>query len=134
MSMTIDFKDFDKGFKKLVEKSAPDDFDKGLFRAGNELLHDAIYVIPKAPFKEGSLRASARTETPKGEPKGSGILAGFNIVYAHRWHELTPEQDRKISWSLPGSGRKYLESKILMFKDKYVRIIGSYLKTRLGGK
>jgi len=134
MSMTIDFTDFEKGLKKLVEDVEPDVTDKGLFKAGNELLHDAIYVLPKAPFKEGHLRGSARTETIGGMKKGMGILAGFNIVYAARWHELTPDEDKRISWTLPGSGRKYLESKMSMFRDKYLKIIGEHLRRFLGGK
>jgi hypothetical protein len=134
MSMTIDFTDFDKGFKTLVEKSVPPEIDKALFRAGNELLHDAIYVMPYAPFREGHLRGSARTERPADAPEGTGVLAGFNIVYAARWHELTPAEDSRINWTLPGSGCKYLEMKIPMFRDKYIRIIGDYLGKLLGGK
>lgn len=134
MSISVDFSDFDKGMKKLVAESVPDDLDRGLFRAGNALLKDAIEVMPKAPFKTGALRRAARTDRPGDAPKGTGILAGFNIVYAARWHELTPEEDAKINWSLPGSGRKYLETKLWMFGKQYIEIIGAYLKERLGGK
>lgn len=136
MSMRVDFSDFDKGMEKLVKESGPDDLDKGLFQAGNELLRDAIKVEPLAPFKTGALRRSARTERPADAKKGEGILAGFNIVYAARWHELSPEEDKRISWTLPGSGRKFLESKMMRtdLQAKYVRTIANYLQARLGGK
>ena len=105
--MTVDCSDFEKGLKKLAEKTIPPEVGKGLFKAANELLHDAINVQPYAPFDEGTLRGSAQTnkaEVKKGEVS---VEAGFNIEYAARWHELTPEEDSKINWTLPGSGRKY---------------------------
>jgi len=151
MERWIDFSDFEKGLEKLVQESVPEDIDRGLFRAANQLLDDAIYVIPKAPFDEGHLRGSARTqgagnilykpraEPPKGfkgkrETEGISIQTGFNIVYAARWHELTPAEDAKINWTLPGSGRKYLESKMSMFKEDYLKIFAMYLRKRLGSK
>jgi len=131
--MYINFDDFNAGVKKLVEHAEPKATAKGLFAAGNALLNDAIYQVPKAPFKEGTLRGSARADAPVADRLGAEVLVGFNIVYAHRWHELTPEQDSKISWSLPGSGRKFLETKMARNKEKYLRIVGNFLKRVLGG-
>ncbi len=133
MGCTIDMKDFDRGFKKLVESAAPDDIRNGLFKAGNELLRDAIYERPYAPFDEGHLRGSARTEPPKETGGGSEMTVGFNIEYAARWHELSPEEDKRINWTLPGSGRKYLESKMTRYAKKYLEIIGEFLRRRLRG-
>jgi len=154
MGMTVDLRDFETRFKDLVENSVPKAVSQGIFRAGNELLRDAIKETPKAPFKEGHLRASARTQFPNGMSReyretgsgvlidakdgqdGFGILVGFNIEYAHRWHELTPDEDARISWTLPGSGRKYLETKLIRHKDKYAKIVADYLARLLtkGGK
>ena len=131
--MYINFDDFNAGLKKLVTQAEPQATAKGLFAAGNALLNDAIYQVPKAPFKEGILRGSARADAPVADRLGAEVLVGFNIVYAHRWHELTPEQDSKISWSLPGSGRKFLETKMARNKEKYLRIVGNFLKRVLGG-
>jgi len=131
MSMTVDFSDFEKGFAKIVEKASKEEAGKGLFKAGNELLRDAIRIEPIAPFDEGTLRASARTnkaEIKKGEVS---VEAGFNIEYAARWHELTPEEDSKIAWTTPGSGRKYLESKMTRFKDKYMKIVAKSIELAL---
>lgn len=149
MSMTIDFSDFDKGFKEFVEKSSPPEVAKGMFRALNELLRDAIKEDPMAPFDEGALRGSARVQTPDGVlhdpsgaiaatgtikvPKGDKIemAAGFNIVYAHRWHEISKEKEKDINWTTPGSGRKYLETKMVRHKEKYLEIVALYLKKLL---
>jgi hypothetical protein len=147
--MTVDLRDFENGLRELVEKAMPPEISKGMFRAGNELLRDSIYKIPKAPFDEGHLRGSAKTQAANGQQNyfkggglpanadaswpggGFGILAGFNIVYAARWHELTPEEDARINWTLPGSGRKYLETKLVQYKEKYRDIVGLYLKNLL---
>ena len=131
MSMSVDFKSFEKGFKKIVKKASGEEAGKGLFKAGNELLRDAINEIPYAPFDEGTLRGSARVtkaEIKKGEVSA---VAGFNIIYAARWHELTPEEDSKIAWTLPGSGRKYLESKMARYKNKYMQIVAKHIENVL---
>lgn len=156
MGISVDTKDFDLKFGELMKKSVPANVSKGMFRAGNELLRDAIYEVPKAPFDEGHLRAEARTQLAGGvmikfsdsggylppasidakDGDGYSLRAGFNIVYAARLHELTPEEDARINWTLPGSGRKYLETKLIRHKDKYAKIVADYLERllRKGGK
>jgi len=133
MGMTIDMTDFEKGFKKLIDQAAPEELAKGMFTAGNALLKDAIYEQPYAPFDEGHLRASARVDTAKVTKDEVETTAGFNIVYAARWHELSPAEDARISWTLPGSGRKYLESKMARNAKRYLDIVGEYLRRLLGG-
>ena len=133
MGMTIDMSDFEKGFKKLIDQAAPEALAKGMFTAGNALLKDAIYEQPYAPFDEGHLRASARVDTAKVTKDEVETSAGFNIAYAARWHELSPAEDARISWTLPGSGRKYLESKMARNAKRYLAIVGEYLKSLLGG-
>ena len=133
MGMTIDMTDFEKGFKKLVNQAAPEELAKGMFVAGNALLKDAIYEQPYAPFDEGHLRASARVDTAKVTKDEVETTTGFNIVYAARWHELSPAEDARISWTLPGSGRKYLESKMARNAKRYLDIVGEYLRKLLGG-
>ena len=134
MSMTVDYSDFEKGCAKIIKKASDEEAGKGLFKAGNELLRDAKLVVPMAPWKLGDLHASAqvnKAEVKKGEVS---TVAGFNIEYAARWHELTPEEDSKISWTTPGSGRKYLESKMAMFKEKYMAIVAKHIENVLKGK
>uniref|UniRef100_A0A6M3LWE9 Tail protein n=1 Tax=viral metagenome TaxID=1070528 RepID=A0A6M3LWE9_9ZZZZ len=128
MGFTLDFTDFEKQFKTIVEKAIPQEAGKGLFKAANELLNDAITKIPKAPFEEGHLRGSARVSKADITYNSVSIVFGFNIVYAARWHELSPAEDMRINWSLPGSGRKYLEIKMTMYKDKYIWIAAEYIR------
>jgi len=133
MGMTIDFRDFEKGLTKLVKESEPKETAKGLFQAGNQLLKDAVEERPYAPFDEGHLRGSARTDKAEVTKSGAEVVAGFNIVYAARWHELTPEEDAKINWTGGGPRRKYLESKMAIYKDKYMKIVARALGVILGG-
>jgi hypothetical protein len=132
MAMTVDFSDFKKRFRTLVENAVPAEAEKGLYKAANELLHDAIYERPYAPFDEGHLRGSARTTAAEITGDSISTKAGFNIVYAARWHELSPAEDARISWTLPGSGRKYLESKLVFFMRKYMEIVAEHIKNLLG--
>jgi len=133
MSMTIDFSDFEKGLMKLVKESEPRETAKGLFKAGSQLIKDAIDMKPYVPFDEGHLRGAGRTDPAVVTGGGAEVTVGFNKEYAARWHELTPEEDAKINWSLPGSGRKYLESKMGKFKNDYMKIVADHLAKVLGG-
>jgi len=134
MSMTIDFMDFDRGFAKVAEKVSEKEAGKGLFKAGNELLRDAVKEIPYAPVDEKILIGSGRTNKAEVKEGEVSVAAGFNIIYAARWHELTPEEDSRINWTKPGSGRKYLESKMARHKDKYMKIVAMHIaRILLGG-
>jgi hypothetical protein len=136
MGMTIDTRDFEKGLTNLVKTLEPEATAKGLFRAGSQLILDAINEQPYVPFDEGHLRGSGKVTKVEVTKSGAEVAAGFNKEYAARWHELTPEEDARINWSLPGSGRKYLESKLVRFKEDYMKIVAKYLENVLkrGGK
>ena len=133
MGIKIDSSDFDKGFRELVEDAAPDAIKKGMFAAANAVLKDAIYEMPFAPFDEGHLRGSARVDQVAIVGGKVEVDCGFNIEYAARWHELSPEEDERISWTLPGSGRKYLETKMSRNARRYLEVMGEKLKELLGG-
>ncbi len=127
MGMTIDFSDFEKGFKKVTTKVVPKQAAEGLFKGGNELLRDAIKIAPKVPVDIGDLKASAKVNKAEITKDGIELIAGFDIEYAARWHELSPDEDSRIAWTLPGSGRKYLESKMVTLKNKYMEIAAKHI-------
>ena len=130
MSMTVDCSDFEKGFKKIVKK-CPEEGAKGIFDALNQLLIDANEEQPYTPYDEGILKGSGKVDKVEIKKNEISGVAGFNKEYAARWHELTPEEDSKINWTLPGSGRKYLESKMAMFKEKYMKIVALSIQLAL---
>jgi len=138
MGFTIDMANFEAGFRRLVEGAVPDDLRRGMFAAGNALLRDAIYEKPYAPFKEGHLRGSAQVSEVAVRPADVEIVAGFNICYAARLHELFygigfGAEMYPPGWSLPGSGPKYLESKMARNPQRYLAVMMEYLRLRLGG-
>lgn len=155
MGMTLDTSDFEQGFKGLIKNAVPREIAQGMFRATNALLRDAIEEPPQAPFDEGSLRGSARVMTPDGAmysretatpPAGNMgtsakdddvvMVAGFNIEYAARLHELSPADSEWINWTRTGAkqpGSQYLITKMARNSARYLAIVGEHLRALLGG-
>jgi hypothetical protein len=119
---TLDTRDFDVKFKYIVEILFPGLQAKGLFNAMAEALHDADYEQPYLPVDKGDLRGSKKIS--KSELAGSGVSieGGFNSPYAAKWHELEPTKAERINWSRAGSGPKFLESKLIRNRNKYMKI------------
>jgi hypothetical protein len=113
--------DFKLAFDQLVGK-APEDFKRGLFNAAAELLRDANNVEPKTPKKEGTLKGSWEIEASYTSPDVWELVCGFNEVYASYLHEMADLPMVMAHWTEPGSGPKYLESKLTMFGSKYIDI------------
>jgi hypothetical protein len=128
---SIDTSQVDARLKMLIEIVEPEFTNRGLFAAGNELLADARDTGPQAPKETGDLWRSARTTKAEISGSGAEILAGFNIVYAAKWHEVP--LGKKINWTTNKGasqpGPKYLESKLLINRDKYMKIIADFLAT-----
>ena len=129
ISEKISESDFFEKFPEIVNNRIPKLARKGGYEAGNEVLHDAITLVPKAPRELGDLHGSAIVEDVTAlSGREIIILMGFNIEYAARWHELPREKESEINWTLPGSGSKYLESKLSTYRDKYIKIIALTIK------
>ena len=120
--------DFRQALDRLVGK-LPEDFKGGLFRAAAELHHDSNTVEPKTPKLEGHLRGSWQIEASYTSPDEWELVCGFNIEYASYVHEMLQGNEQwgmVVHWSEPGSGPKFLESKLSMFSRKYMDIaVGS---------
>lgn len=125
---TMDFKAFNKDMKKFFKTLAPEQLEKGLFRAASEMLHDADKVEPKTPFEKGDLKGSKHYE-PRTDKREISISAGYNLIYAAYQHEK--EKGPRSAYNLPGSGPKFLETKMVMFKDKYIGIAVKFLENLL---
>src|SRR4030042_391656 len=132
MGMTVDFSDFEKGCKRIVEGAIPEEAAKGLFNAGNRLLLDAVEKAPQAPKDIGDLWGSKRVTEAKIERNRIIVDAGFNIVYAARWHEISITRAAQINWTIDkgaiSPGPKYLEMKLMMYKNDYMEITANHIK------
>jgi len=119
LSLYLDLSTFQKEFSEVCLTEIPHLTEKGLFNAANELKLDADHVEPKTPLKEGHLKGSWEVQVEFIEKDLWSLVCGFNISYAIYVHEMV----KVHSWTEPGSGPKFLESKLYMFTDKYLRIV-----------
>jgi hypothetical protein len=128
-AFNLDLTQFTAKLKQITQTVIPEAARKGMFQAMNELKHDSDKEPPKTPVKEGHLKGSWRVEISPGGFSGNiEIIAGFNIEYASYVHEMfygigfgdiiTPG-----TWTEPGSGPKFLESKLTRYFKKYLEII-----------
>jgi hypothetical protein len=122
----MDMKDFNAKFRTLAQNTIPALARKGMFIAASEMLHDADTKIPKTPKDKGDLKGSKLIKIGVEDMSNIIIEAGFNIEYASYVHELVRLEaygEKGINWSEPGSGAKYLESKLTMYGRKYLSLL-----------
>lgn len=140
--MTFDTREFDIKLPLIVNKKIPQAVARGFMLTGALVIRDAIMQVPKVPksrgvTKEGGrrgqgpghLRRSQKIEKPKIEQREISIEVGFNADYAASVHEMP----KSTHWTVPGTGPKYLETKLLRNKEKYVKNIADKIK-EAGGK
>ena len=127
----MDPKEFNIDFDRITAKMIPDDIREALWDLGWGIIADAIKFEPTVPLKDSDLRGSGHVEV---DGKKLEMKTGFNMVYAHRLHEAPDsrfnptEGEEDWNWTTPGSGPKYLESKIAMFKNKYIKFIADRIR------
>ncbi|GAG56946.1 unnamed protein product, partial [marine sediment metagenome] len=114
---SLDFKDFDKKFTRIIERAIPEAAADGLRQAGQEWKLDADNVEPRTPHKEGFLRGSGEVSKAKITARSIDVEVTYDEPYAKRWHEAEPGT---VKWSELGVGPKYLESKAVRFMKKYM--------------
>ena len=99
-------------FAKIVKR----DVARYRSAAVSALYDEAVRVInksiPVTPFDTGDLRRSAFVSKPT--PIGNQVevelgYGGFASKYALAVHEMGVKSKKKINWSEPGTGAKYLE-------------------------
>jgi len=112
------------GFKKFTNYKMPDAVAKAQYQTGWMVIRYANTKKPYTPTDKKDLRGSGRVEVV---PTKLEVIVGFNKDYAAKWHEISPAKDAKVKWTLPGSGRKYLESKLVMYKNDFIRFAGELI-------
>lgn len=115
---------FIRGFKTFCSKTVPDVARKGLMQTGWMVIRYANTKKPYTPTDKKDLRSSGRVEV---DPWKLELVVGFNKEYAAKWHEISPKKAAKVSWTLPGSGRKYLSSKLSMYKNDFMKFMAEFI-------
>jgi hypothetical protein len=119
--MVMDVKKFGIDFDRITSKTIPQDIIKALWELGWGIIADAIKIYPTVPKEIGDLRASGHVIVKEMD---LDLFVGFNSIYAWKMHEGLKDWN----WTEPGSGPKYLESKLSMFKNKYIKFIADRIK------
>ena len=137
-AFTMDTKDFDISFKKIMEKTIPGAEEEGLMNMAPFIIRDAIVEEPTVPKSKGitkggtrsatpgHLRRSQKIEKPKRRHKEVSIEIGFNTPYAAKMHEMPAN----TNWSTAGSGPKFLETKLVKNKEKYLKMIAETIRKK----
>jgi len=125
-SFTLDTRDFDLKFHKIAVDQIPGWGEQGLMKAGAMVIKDSIMEEPRAPHKTGHLWRSQKIVMPILRAKEIFIHVGFNVPYAAELHE-TPFE---LSWTLKGSGAKFIEAKLLKNNKKYLEKIAGTIRNK----
>ena len=128
-SFSLDTKDFDIRCGHVTEKTMPEAAAKAVFQTGAMVIRDAILEEPRAPWKSGHLWREQKIEQPKIDHGEISVELGFDTPYAARLHEAPDNWN----WTLPGSGPKYLEAKLIKNKEKYMANVAEKIRQAGGG-
>jgi hypothetical protein len=124
------YKDVNMRILFLANSLMPKDAQRGVRAGLNELRRDSFTKSPQAPFKSGDLRASAKVRKVKIMPKTISGEVVYNIRYAARLHEMEKYEKPTIKAGVMNPGPKFLETKVVQFKQKYFEIIAKSLEKR----
>ena len=114
--MTFDTKDFDIKFPRVCNKEIPEAGARMEYKVAGMVIRDAILEEPRAPHKSGNLWRSQKIEQPKILKGEVTIELGFDAEYAAIVHEMPSN----VNWTMKGSGPKFLETKLIKNKEKYM--------------
>jgi len=112
----MDFAEFDEGFERYVRRY-PEAAADSLHRQGPFILAKAVTEEPMVPHKSGTLARSQRVLRPVIRKREIFVFLGFNTEYAAYVHEGL----ETWNWTLPGSGPKYLETKLARYATDVVK-------------
>jgi len=121
---TLDSRDFLVKFKRVTDKVIPEAAAQAFREVAPLILADAITKEPKAPHDTGNLWRSQKVDAPKTSKNEVYVEYGFNAEYAGIVHEMPA----KTNWTMPGSGPKFLETKLLMYGRSYFEKIAAKIK------
>jgi hypothetical protein len=129
----MDTKIFGNSFTRYAGKTLKTKAKKGAFKAGSMIIADCLKEEPKVPRLISDLQAS-HVVKPDPNPLKLQVIIGFNKEYAAKMHEMpdktwNPKEGKQTIWTLPGSGPKYMTTKLVRYKDKYIAFIAMLLRT-----
>jgi hypothetical protein len=120
----MDWSEFDRVFERMIRRTAPQLAARGLRIAFAYAVGDAVQDEPRTPHKTGALWRSQRIDDPVITEDSIFVVGGFDIEYAAAMHEAPPG----LNYTLPGSGPKFLEAKLVKNGEKYMKIAADHIR------
>ena len=125
----MDFTEFDREFFRHVRRTVPTAALIALDRVtGPQVICDAIKEEPTVPKKTGNLRRTQALEPARLVGKDIEKVVGFEADYAAAVHEAPNDRN----WTEPGSGAKFLETKLMKNKERYMEKTARTIKELSG--
>lgn len=118
----MDTTEFLKGLEKFneaVSKAA----EEGMADAIGQVYNDSVMKQPTVPHDEGNLRGEVdQIIKLKGDSGVEGTIV-FKMPYADKQHEA-----EDFKHKTPGSGPKFLESKLIRYGKRYFGMIARAIR------
>ena len=130
LSVTVDISQFKKLCLNL-RAEVPRATIQGVHQAMEEFKSDCLFETPSVPWDTMEL---AKSHVIKPTQKiGDEIIGTLKVSspYAASLHEGISRWGTPYKFKYPGSGAKWIQSKMLRHSQKYVRIAGKVIKTCL---
>jgi len=130
VSVTTDVTEFKQLLLKL-HATVPTASVEGVKVAMEELKHDCLEVEPRVPYESGFL--AAHHEILPAKLVGTQIVGTLRVpgLYAASIHEGISRWGTPYKYKTPGTGAKWIQSKLLKYGPKYVGIMELVAKKAL---
>ena len=129
-TFTMDFKMFEPSLVAWAKENVSE-AKGGLVSAFWNMIDDAKWKPPQAPFQLGDLHASAEIDKVIIGHTYIQVSGGFNIEYAAKQHEQEKSYDKPTTSVVRNPGPKFLESKMAEFGEDYIEIVVERMKRKL---
>lgn len=89
--------------------------------------HDVLYEPPKVPRDTNLLADKHTIEVTKTSDGSKGVLKA-DTPYAASLHEGISRHGTPYKFKAPGSGAKWIQSKVLRYKRSYLKMMANKIK------
>jgi len=121
--------DFDIRFP-AVRKEIQGLTGRAAMRVGSIVIRDSIKEEPRAPHLTGALKRSKAILKWQDDERATEVRVGFQIEYAAYQHEGLSMAGVPLKYKKPGSGAKFMSTKLVRNADRYRRYMADFIATK----
>ena len=119
LSCSFDVSKFSSGLLQ-VKKELPDVSLRGMTEAMEQFKDDCLNKEPRCPIDTGNLREAHEIGVQNAGTHVEGTLK-VDLPYAASIHEGISRWGTPYVYKTPGTGKKWVQSKALMYKASYIK-------------